>query len=129
MKTQWFLILALLFALVIAIFAVINVEPVGVNFLYKTTQIPLILVILASALLSGLMVGMFGIIRIFRLQRTIRSLEKQVAELKLEIVAGEEAAAGAALGTPVYSAADNDGELRGGSSQFDRESGKAGANS
>lgn len=106
MKTQWFLILALLFALVIAIFAVINVEPVEVNFLYTTAQLPLILVILASALLSGLMVGLFGIIRQFRLQRTIRSLEKQVAELKMEIEKGEAAAAGASSDAPHYGEAD-----------------------
>lgn len=81
MKGQSMLIAALVFALIIAIFAVINVESVQVNFLFAKTTTPLILVILASTLLGGLMVGLFGMIRQYRLVRTVKSLEKQVAEL------------------------------------------------
>jgi len=75
------LISAFAFALVIAIFAVINVEQVQVNFLFTQTSTPLILVILVSTLLGGLTVGFFGMIRIFRLQRNVKSLERKVAEL------------------------------------------------
>lgn len=82
MKLQWTLILALLFALLTGIFAVINVETVHVNFLFATTDIPLILVILGSTLLGSLIVGLFGIIRQYKLQRHIRSLEKQLTELQ-----------------------------------------------
>jgi lipopolysaccharide assembly protein A len=78
-KTQWTLISALIFALITAIFAVINVAPVQVNYLFGSAQIPLILVILSSTLLGGLIVGLFGIIRQYKLQRRIRQLE---AELK-----------------------------------------------
>lgn len=78
MKTQWMLICALIFALITACFAVINVESVNVNFLFAQSQIPLILIILGSTLLGGLIVGFFGIIRQFRLQRTIRQLTKQL---------------------------------------------------
>ncbi|MBD2846947.1 DUF1049 domain-containing protein [Paenibacillus sp. IB182496] len=80
MRTQWIIISALIFALITAVFAVINVESVEVNFWFTQTQTPLILVILASALLGGLMVFLFASIRQFRLQRQIRSLKKQVAE-------------------------------------------------
>jgi len=75
LKTQWLLILALVFALITAIFAVINVNSVEVNFLFATTQIPLILVIVGSTLLGGIIVGMFGIIRQYQLQKKIRLLE------------------------------------------------------
>lgn len=80
MKVQWTLIFALAFALLTAVFAVINVEPVRVNFLFAETNTPLILVILTSTLLGGLTVGLFGIIRQYRLQRTIRSLERRLKE-------------------------------------------------
>lgn len=80
MKGQGLLISAFAFALVIAIFAVINVEQVEVNFLFAKTSTPLILVILASTLLGGLTVGLFGILRIFRLQRQVKALEKKAAE-------------------------------------------------
>lgn len=81
MKGQGMLISAFVFALVIAIFAVINVDSVQVNFLFAKTTTPLILVILVSTLLGGLTVGSFGLIRQYRLQRTIKSLEKQLHEL------------------------------------------------
>ncbi|WP_028559175.1 LapA family protein [Paenibacillus pinihumi] len=79
MKTQWMVISALLFALITAIFAVINVDKVQVNFGFVQTQTPLILVILISTLLGGLTVFFFAIIRQFKLQRRIRGLEKQLA--------------------------------------------------
>lgn len=80
MKGQTLLIAALIFAFVIALFAVINVDSVQVNFLFAQTQIPLILVILASTLLGGVTVGLFGGIRQYKLQRSVKMLEKQIAE-------------------------------------------------
>ncbi|CAM4018571.1 lipopolysaccharide assembly protein LapA domain-containing protein [Paenibacillus alkaliterrae] len=84
MKGQGVLISALAFALLIAIFAVINVDSVQVNFMFTTATLPLILVILASTLLGGLTVGLLGMIRQIRLQRTVKVLERQVAELTAE---------------------------------------------
>lgn len=80
MKGQGMLISAFAFALIIAIFAVINVEQVKVNFLFAETSTPLILVILVSTLLGGLTVGLFGMIRIFRLQRLVKTMEKKLLE-------------------------------------------------
>lgn len=57
MEFQWNLILALLFALIVAIFAVVNVKPVLVDYVFGTAELPLILIILSSALLGGLIVG------------------------------------------------------------------------
>lgn len=82
MRTQWTLISALIFALITAIFAVINVEPVQVNFLFIQTSTPLILVILSSTLLGGLIVGSIGFIYQYKLQRTIRQLQRQLEETK-----------------------------------------------
>ncbi|GKU76263.1 lipopolysaccharide assembly LapA domain-containing protein [Paenibacillus sp. L3-i20] len=89
MKGQGMLISAFVFALVIAIFAVINVESVQVNFLFAKTTTPLILVILVSTLLGGLTVGLFGMIRIYKLQKTVKTLEKQVADGSIEAEAFE----------------------------------------
>ncbi|UQZ82848.1 hypothetical protein SK3146_02008 [Paenibacillus konkukensis] len=82
MKAQWTIIFILLFALITAIFAVINVEPVKVQFLFTEANLPLILVILGSTLLGGLIVGLIGITRQFKLSRTVKLLEKQLAEAK-----------------------------------------------
>jgi putative membrane protein len=80
MKMQWILISALVFALITAVFAVVNVDPVQVNFMFVTTSTPLILVILTSTLLGGLIVGLFGMVRQYKLQRKVKQLEKQLHE-------------------------------------------------
>jgi len=82
MKSQWMLISGLLFALLVAIFAVINVGAVEVNYLFGSTRTPLILVIMFSTLLGGLAVGFIGMFRFFTLQRKVRHLQKQLQELK-----------------------------------------------
>jgi len=79
MRVQWTIIAALLFALLTGIFAVINMDSVKVNFLFSETQSPLILVILVSTVLGGLTVGLFGIVRQYKLQRIIKQLKGQLA--------------------------------------------------
>jgi lipopolysaccharide assembly protein A len=81
MKGQWSLLLAIVFALIVAIFAVINVDPVTVDFLYKTASIPLILVIIGSVLMGGLIVGSVGLYRMFLLQRQLKRLRAENASL------------------------------------------------
>ncbi|MCP3744834.1 lipopolysaccharide assembly LapA domain-containing protein [Paenibacillus sp. A3M_27_13] len=84
LKTQWSLIAALVIALLTAVFAVINVNSVQVNFLFSMVSIPLILLILGCTLLGGLIVGSFGIFRQYRLQREIKRLTTQLHTLQEE---------------------------------------------
>jgi len=78
MKVQWTLAGALVFFVITAVFAVINMDPVQVNFLFTKTTAPLILVIVFSTVLGGLMVGSYGIYRQYKLQKKIRILEQQL---------------------------------------------------
>jgi len=78
MKSQWLIILGLLFALLIALFAVSNVEAVEVDYLVGSTSTPLILVIVGSTLIGGLVVGLIGMFRFITLQRKVKQLEKQL---------------------------------------------------
>ncbi|QJC53451.1 DUF1049 domain-containing protein [Paenibacillus albicereus] len=84
MRTQGLLLSGLVFALLIAIFAVINVDSVQVNFLFAQTSLPLILVILGSALLGGASVGLFGIIRSFKLQKRLKAQQKELDGLRTQ---------------------------------------------
>lgn len=77
MKNQWVLLLGIVFALIVAIFAVINVDPVTVNYVFGESEWPLILVILGSVLMGGIIIGSVGIARIYSLQREIRRLKKE----------------------------------------------------
>jgi len=79
MKYQWIAILGFIFAVIIAIFAVANVDPVPVNYIFGQARWPLILVILISALLGFLLSGTVAIIRTFALQRKVKALQKEIA--------------------------------------------------
>lgn len=79
MKIQWLLLIALIFAVIIAAFAVVNVEDVPVNYIFGEAQFPLILVILASALLGFLLSGVVALARGYTLQRKVKSLQKEMA--------------------------------------------------
>ncbi|MBD7935724.1 MULTISPECIES: LapA family protein [Cytobacillus] len=82
MKNQWIILLSIVFTLIVAIFAVINVDSVTVNYLFGESSWPLILVILSSVLMGGLIVSSVGLVKIFNLQREVKSLKKQIVALK-----------------------------------------------
>ncbi|KAA0549281.1 DUF1049 domain-containing protein [Bacillus sp. BGMRC 2118] len=85
MKGQWTLILALLFALIVAIFAVINVNPVEVDYLFGVANWPLILVILGSSVMGAIAAGSIGIFRLLQQQRRIKQLQKENQELQKKL--------------------------------------------
>lgn len=80
MRGQWNLIFALIFALIIAIFSVLNYNAVDVNLLFTTAKIPLVLVILASTLFGGIIVGSVGLYRQYTLQKQVRILKKTIKD-------------------------------------------------
>src|SRR5699024_4287547 len=82
MKGQSYVILAIILVIIIAVFAVINVSPVEVNYLFWKMESPLILVILFSVLMGGLITGAAGMVKIFRLQRDIRALREENKQMK-----------------------------------------------
>ncbi|RKL68569.1 hypothetical protein CR203_00505 [Salipaludibacillus neizhouensis] len=78
MKGQWGLITSIIFILIISIFAVLNVDPVQVNFGFLgQAEWPLVIVIIASVLMGGLIVGSVGIFKMYRLQSEIKRLKNQ----------------------------------------------------
>lgn len=90
MKMQWLFLLGILFAILVAVFAVINVDSVSVNYLFDETEFPLILVILGSVLTGGIIVGSLGSVKIFTLKRRIKQLEKEHPEAEITVEAKEE---------------------------------------
>lgn len=92
----------LLFAVIIAIFAVINVNPVEVNFLFGYADVPLILLILGSALFGGLAVGMFGIYRLFRTQRELKKLRLEHDKLRGQSTVATTPSVSSTMTPPAY---------------------------
>lgn len=79
MKLQWLLLLGLVFAIIIAVFAVFNVDNVPVNYVFGEAEWPLILVILVSALLGFLLSSILAMTRNYQLKRKVKTLQKEVA--------------------------------------------------
>lgn len=89
MKFQWSLLIGLVLAVIVAIFAVVNVDSVPVNYVFGSADWPLILVILGSALLGAFISGSVAIFRSFVLQRRVNHLEKEIA-LKESLIATQQ---------------------------------------
>lgn len=85
MKVQWTMLLGLIFALVVAWFAIINVDPVPVNYVFGTAEWPLIIVILVSALLGAAVSGFVSVFRTMLQQRKIKRLEREVNDKEILI--------------------------------------------
>ncbi|SET77666.1 Uncharacterized integral membrane protein [Oceanobacillus limi] len=81
MRGQSYVILAIIFVIIVAIFAVSNVAPVEVNYLFWTGESPLILVILFSVLMGGIITATVGMVKMFRMQRAIKSLKRENEKL------------------------------------------------
>ena len=89
MKGQWGLVVALLFALIIAVFSVVNVDPVQVNYVFGTSDWPLVLVILGSVLMGAILVLGFGMVKYYKLKRELKKLQKENEKLKSEPITTE----------------------------------------
>ncbi|UUD41584.1 LapA family protein [Bacillus pumilus] len=76
-KQQWTIIFAFIFVLIVSVFAVINVRPVQVDYLFGTAEWPLILVIIGSVLMGGLIVAFAGIFQIVKLKRELKTLKAE----------------------------------------------------
>lgn len=82
MKGQWGLIVGFFVALIIAIFAVINMEVVAVNYMFGTAEWPLVIVIISSVLMGSILVGGVGIYTIYNLKSDLKKLKLENAELR-----------------------------------------------
>ncbi|KZE40033.1 hypothetical protein AV656_01780 [Bhargavaea cecembensis] len=85
MKFQWTLLLGLILAIIVAWFAIVNVDPVPVNYVFGTSEWPLIIVILVSALLGAAVSGFVSMFRTIMQQRKIKRLEREVNEKEIMI--------------------------------------------
>lgn len=82
MKGQSYVILSIIFVIVIAVFAVTNVDTVQVNYLFWNGEAPLILVILFSVLMGGIITAAAGVVKLFRMQRELRQLKADNQNMK-----------------------------------------------
>lgn len=73
------LMLSLLFSLLVAMFALQNSTPVQINFFWTVQEVPLVIVILGSALAGAFITLLFALFREYRYRRK-RKKEAGLAE-------------------------------------------------
>jgi len=89
MKFQWNLLLGLLFAIIIALFAIFNIDAVQVNYILGTAELPLVLVILFSALLGATVSGFVAMFRAVQSNHRVKELQKEIT-LKEQTIAAQQ---------------------------------------
>lgn len=87
MKFQWTWLLGILFAIIIAVFSVLNVDSVPVNYAFGTSEWPLVLVILCSALLGAAISGIVAMFRFVMANHRIKELLREMNAKELTIAA------------------------------------------
>jgi len=85
-----YLILVIVFALFIVTFSQQNLTPIHLQYYdFLKTDVPIYLLIFISLLFGVIITGFWGIVERFRLNRTIRRLNKIVRDLRKELNANE----------------------------------------
>ncbi len=88
---QSLLIAALVFALLVAVFASQNVEPTQINFLFWGGETSLVVVVIIAATLGALIMGLPGWIKQFRLNIMLRNSKARIKKLEEEVETLQEA--------------------------------------
>lgn len=97
---MFYLVLALLFSLLIAAAAIVNVEIVTVNYLFGEASLSLIVLILGSACAGALALGFFGLFRGTRANLRFREMRhsKEDLERRVDVLEDEKMRLEAELG-------------------------------
>lgn len=80
MKKQWGTVLAIILVLLIALFAVLNVADVPVNFGFALVTWPLIMVILGSLFIGALITVLIATSTAFRTKKKIKNYESDLSK-------------------------------------------------
>ncbi len=82
---QIYLVLALLFSIGVAIFAVQNASRVEITlFFWQLKNISLVVVIFGSALIGALAAGLFGVVKQLKLRKMLKQYKSQAETLETE---------------------------------------------
>lgn len=78
--TKTIVILLLLF--VVVLFAVINAQPITINFIFTKQRVPLVLIIIGSVIIGAIIALIGTISTIWKKNRAIKELNQQISDLK-----------------------------------------------
>lgn len=82
MKKQTGFVLGLILALIVVIFAIMNVETIAINFGFSKVELPLILILLICLVLGALIAVLLSTGTTMSLKRQAKQTQKELATLK-----------------------------------------------
>ncbi|MBW4828584.1 MAG: LapA family protein [Clostridiaceae bacterium] len=77
-------IFSLLFAIMVAVFALKNANKVLIDFIFAKVNVSQALVILISAILGAIIVAIMGSVKKFKLKRKVKELNKKIESIDQE---------------------------------------------
>lgn len=80
MKMQSGLVFGLIFAIIISVFAMVNMESVPVNYIFGEAMWPLVLIIFGATLIGAIISASFATMKTFSLQRQVTAANKQLED-------------------------------------------------
>lgn len=90
MKKQWSTVFLIVLALIVVIFSVFNVDPVGINFGFAVVEMPLAVVLIGTLLIGVLMAVLLSTGIILKYKSEQKSLERSLATLEAKKEAEKE---------------------------------------
>ncbi len=78
-------IIALIFSLIVAIFALLNNQPVSINYFFGTVDVSSVIIILGAAFSGALIVFLLGIYRQIKLSVKVRGLNADIRDMEKEM--------------------------------------------
>lgn len=82
MRKQWNTVLLIVLILLVVLFAVMNVEPVAINFGFSTVSIPLVVVIIGTLLIGVIIAVIWSTSLVLRERNQQKNLQKKMDEFE-----------------------------------------------
>lgn len=84
MKKQWTTVFLIILTLIVAIFAVMNVDPVIINFGFTSVQMPLAVILIVTLLIGVLMAVLLSTAIIIRYKSEQKKLNQEIKQLEVD---------------------------------------------
>lgn len=84
MKKQWSTVFLIVLALIVVVFSVFNVDPVGINFGFAIVEMPLAVVLIGTLLIGVLMAVLLSTGIILKHKSEQKKLQKNLVTLETE---------------------------------------------
>lgn len=84
MKKQWSTVLMILLVFIVVIFAVLNVDPVNINFGFTVLEVPLVIVIIGTLLIGVLIAVTWSTTIIMKERSKLKKVNQELANIHTE---------------------------------------------